>query len=76
MDYKRQLGHRIYTRAQFRALLKQHRGLHTVGDAAGDAIESLPTETDSSCHQGSMQTAQLPFTPLRRGEVCEQAELL
>ena len=27
MDYKRQLGHRIYTREQFRALLKRHRGV-------------------------------------------------
>ena len=26
MDYKRQLGHRIYTRAEFRALLQRHRG--------------------------------------------------
>jgi len=26
MDYKRQLGHRIYTRAEFRALLQKHRG--------------------------------------------------
>jgi len=26
MDYKRLLGHRIYTRAEFRALLQKHRG--------------------------------------------------
>ena len=26
MDYKRQLGHRIYSRSEFRALLSMHRG--------------------------------------------------
>jgi len=37
MDYKRQLGHRIYTREQFRALLKRHRGPFELSGASAAA---------------------------------------
>lgn len=116
MDYKRQLGHRIYTREQFRALLRRHRGPFRLADAdhellsdggaragaapqphaASDnvpveasqvaAVDTPPPPPPSTGIAASASTAveeevdetgvPTAFTPLRPGDVCDEAALL
>ena len=61
MDYKRQLGHRIYPRRAFRALLAQHRGPFDV-PATPVAVAAAPPAPG--------------FAPLRDGDTCDAAALL
>ena len=53
MDYKRQLGHRIYTRDQFLQLLKKHRGAFELVDGAA------VTTSDSCGASGAGDCCQL-----------------
>jgi hypothetical protein len=63
MEYKRKLGHRIYPRADFRALLRRHRGPFELG-GDGDGGGSGGAEREAA------------FEPLRRGERCPESQLL
>lgn len=80
MDYKRQLGHRIYTRKQFRALLGQHRCPFRMDEASGGEASGEPRapepEDALAGLGGAARGGGAPFRPLRAGEVCEEAELL
>jgi len=71
MDYKRQLGHRIYTRREFRELLKKHRGPFKIIPASADGT-STPTVTDSAAAVVSTG-AGVPLSP---GEVVSEVDLL
>jgi hypothetical protein len=63
MDYKRQLGHRIYTRSEFRALLKQHRG----------PFDPMAVTTSNIAN---VQEAGSTFRPLRDGDTVDSITLL
>ena len=63
MDYKRQLGHRIYTRREFLALLKKHRGSFEVEDP-----KLLPAKRE--------EDSAPSFQPLFSGETCDESLLL
>ena len=51
MDYKRQLGHRIYTREEFRALLKKHRGEFERGARRSTRWRMLEFHTGTRDHE-------------------------
>ena len=87
MDYKRQLGHRIYTREQFRALLKRHRGpfkldaaaARTAGKGPAAAAEELSVVVDSETPLHPPAAGAAPrrtFVPLRPHETCDEDILL
>mmetsp|Transcript_111461 Transcript_111461/g.193195 ORF Transcript_111461/g.193195 Transcript_111461/m.193195 type:complete len:196 (-) Transcript_111461:175-762(-) len=62
MDYKRQLGHRIYPRADFITLLKAHRGAFRPGDTS----TSLESSGERNC----------TFQALENCESCDARSLL
>ena len=70
MDYKRQLGHRIYPREAFRQLLRQHRGPFE-WPATGGPQATPRADVDVI---GTGSTAD--FEALRTGESCSAAALL
>lgn len=65
MDYKRQLGHRIYPRDDFRQLLRRHRGPFELG-GCGRSLDGGGEEAEATA----------PFEPLRNGDAVNETELL
>jgi len=72
MDYKRQLGHRIFPRTNFLALLKQHRGEFR----KSSSIDRSSSSSSSSSSKDEGGTAG--FSPLEKGETidCESLVLM
>jgi hypothetical protein len=63
MDYKRQLGHRIYERHQFRTLLKRHRGPFQISASASTAPRAEAGSTAA-------------FLPLASGDIAHESSLI
>jgi hypothetical protein len=85
MDYKRQLGHRIYTRAEFRQLLRRHRGPLKIGSDKSGGGEDGRSETSRDAgpiaddRHGAEATAAWPppgLEPLHAGDVVGEGALL
>ena len=76
MDYKRQLGHRIYTRFEFRALLKRHRGPFKRGTGEEGGGGAAGGEGGDDQEDGRGEEGGGGFSPLRVGGGCDEATLL
>tara|TARA_B100000795_G_scaffold152447_1_gene114232 strand:- start:1807 stop:3186 length:1380 start_codon:yes stop_codon:yes gene_type:complete len=72
MDYKRQLGHRIFPRTHFLALLKQHRGDFEISSSNSSA------STSSSGDGGGEKVHKIEtlFAPLQKNESIDMIELV
>ena len=66
MDYKRQLGHRIFPRSEFLKLLKQHRGV----------FRSSSSSSSSSGGGGGGGGSSTEFVPLQKGATVGCLELI
>ncbi len=88
MEYKRQLGHRIYTREQFRSLLRRHRGPFHLSNPTTTTTTTTTTTSMANQHAESPVAtavedettaggalALAPFAPLRPGDECEEESL-
>ena len=72
MEYKRQLGHRIYSRTEFRGLLKRHRGPFVPnGEPNGEPGQS-PVSRCGPQGRGLPE----PLQPLRPADRCDETALL
>ena len=83
MEYKRQLGHRVYPREDFLALLRQHRGEWAVSAHAGG--HAVPNNGGGGAsHEQSADDAGVagqcavaaPFAPLVAGDSCLSGTLI
>lgn len=65
MEYKRRLGHRIFPRSDFRALLAQHRGQFRTEKGSSNFVSLQPGDTVAAADLLSMcpAAAALPHTP-------------
>ena len=80
MDYKRQLGHRIYPRDDFRQLLRRHRGPFELGGGGGGGSgdgdgDGGGGSLDGGGEGGAKQRAAT-LEPLGNGDAVGEAELL